>query len=65
MFEVLTVDDGVTWVFRIGGVTVATHTTQVPTATTGMYVVCLIENNTTTSVKFDDVDMIKAVQDRS
>jgi hypothetical protein len=64
LFEVYTVDDGVTWVFKVDGVVVATHTTQVPGVTTGMYVVTGIENNTTTSVEIADIDLIYAYQRR-
>jgi len=65
VFEVLTVDNGVTWLFRIAGTQVASHTSQIPTVTTQMYVVLGIENNTTTDVRMTDIDLIVAYQDRT
>ena len=65
VFEVLTVDNGVTWLFRIAGTQVASHTSQIPTATTQMYIVLGIENNTTTDVRMTDIDLIMAYQDRT
>ena len=65
MFSVYTEDDGVTWKFEIAGVVVATHTTQVPGASTGMRVTAGIENNTTTTLSITNCDLIQAYQDRT
>jgi len=65
LFEVFAEDDGATWKFKIDGVLVATHTTQVPAATTGMLAAVGIENNTTTALSVTNVDLIYATQDRS
>ena len=65
VFSVYTEDDGVTWKFEIAGVVVATHTTQVPGASTGMRVTAGIENNTTTTRSITNCDLIQAYQDRT
>ena len=65
VFEVFTTDDGSTWLFHIAKTLVATHSTQVPTATTAMKVRVGIENNTTTDLRITNIDLIMAYQDRS
>ena len=65
VFEASSVDDGVSWQFKIAGTQVASHTTQVPVVTTGMGVVVGIENNTTTTLSITNCDLIVATQDRT
>ena len=65
VFDALSTNDGAAWKFYIANVLVATHSTQVPTVTTGMYVVTGIENNTTTDLRITNIDLIMATADRS
>ncbi len=65
VFEVLTTNDGATWLFKIAGSTVATHSTTVPSASQALFTTLGIENNTTTDLRLTDIDLVAAVQDRS
>lgn len=65
VFEVYSEDDGVSWVFKVDGTVVATHTTTIPVVSTLMLPIVGIENNTTTSLSITACDLIYAYQDRS
>jgi hypothetical protein len=64
LFEVFTLDEGVTWKFKIGGVEVASHSTQVPTVTEPMNLVVGIENNTTTDLRITNMRLVYGYQDQ-
>lgn len=62
-YEIYTTDAGVTWICKAAGVVVATHTTNVPTASTGLIVTAGVQNNTTTNINYD-IDYLYAYQTR-
>lgn len=64
-FEIESPDGGTTWLFRIDGVVVASHTTDVPTI--NLYTTVGIQNNTIggTDHRIDNLDFVYSHQDRS
>ena len=63
LFEWYTTDSGVTWIGKIDGAVVGTHTTQVPVTTTVlMNPTAGIQNNTTTDVQITNFQRYGAYQ---
>jgi hypothetical protein len=65
VFDVFTTNDGSSWLFHIAKSLVATHSTQVPSTTGTLVVFAGIENNTTTNLQMQPIDLLMAWQDRS